>query len=214
MAALFSRFALIAGNSVRLGACSESILAAPQRRWKSKRAIPDVIEEEEEEEENQDQQAEEDPDVTRMKSSQTFENMRSCLLDQVLDYQRFKYFAEIAEISGDYSVARAFNDAAAGESRRATLTIDLFDGLGDPVTDMPFQDSVEALEAAIASQRGVLENLNTAAQTAREEGYEREAEHFEDFGLSAQRQLKLFEQILDSHLQELEQDNNGSDEDE
>jgi len=129
--------------------------------------------------------------------SKTANNLKEAFAGESQANRRYLYFAKQADIEGYPEVAGLFRDTAEGESGHAHGHLDFLKRVGDPATDMPFNDIAEMLASAVAGETLEYTDMYPAmAKTARDEGFPEIADWFETLAKAERFHAAKFQKAL------------------
>ena len=86
--------------------------------------------------------------MPNLAGSQTHQNLKDAFAVESQANRRYLYFAKIADVEGEPSVAGLFRDTAEGETGHAHGHLDYLKRVGDPATGLPIGDTEANLKAA------------------------------------------------------------------
>ena len=134
-----------------------------------------------------------------LKGTKTHDNLKAAFAGESQANRRYLYFAKIADVEGYPEVAGNFRETAEGETGHAHGHLDYLKKVGDPATDMPIGDTHLNLKSAVHGEtHEYTEMYPGMAKTAREEGFEENADWFEPLAKAEKSHAGRFEQLLDS----------------
>lgn len=145
---------------------------------------------------------------TEFKGSQTEKNLVIAYLAESSAYTRYTYYAAAAEKEQYFPIARVFNETAANEFRHSKVFFKFLQGgsVAVPVSADAGVIGTTAENLATAAHEEEVEGVElytNAARTAREEGFDEIAAHFEAIATIEANHRKRF-------LHYLDQVNNGT----
>ena len=79
-----------------------------------------------------------------LKGTKTHKNLKDAFAAESQANRRYLYFAKIADIEGQPDIGGLFRDTAEGETGHAHGHLDYLKPAGDPVTDQPIGNSLNA----------------------------------------------------------------------
>ena len=136
--------------------------------------------------------------MPELKDSKTAQNLKDAFAGESMANRRYLYFAKRADVEGYPDVAGLFRDTAEGETGHAHGHLDYLREVGDPATDMPFNDVEEMLASAVQGETHEYTDMYPGmAKTAREEGFEEIADWFETLAKAERSHAGRFQQALD-----------------
>jgi rubrerythrin len=137
--------------------------------------------------------------MATLKGTQTYDNLKRAFALEAEANRRYIYFARQADVEGYPEIAGLFRDTAEGETGHAHGHMDWLRSVADPVTDLPFGNTVKNLESAIAGETHECTNqYPRMAETARAEGLLEIAEWFETLAKAEKNHAARFKQGLKS----------------
>src|SRR5258706_8328855 len=137
--------------------------------------------------------------MAELKGSKTHANLKDAFAGESQANRRYLYFAKIADVEGQPDVAGLFRDTAEGETGHAHGHLDYLKKVGDPVTDLPIDDTSENLKAAIAGETHEYTDMYPGmARAARDEGFSEIADWFETLAKAERSHANRFQKALDS----------------
>lgn len=133
----------------------------------------------------------------RLTGSQTEANLRIAFSSEAQANRRYLYFAQKADIEGLADVAMVFRSTAEGETGHAHGHLEYLEQCGDPVTGLPFGDTVSNLRSAIAGETHEYADLYPGmAKVARDEGFDEIADWFETLAKAERSHANRFQKAL------------------
>ncbi len=133
-----------------------------------------------------------------LKGTKTEENLKAAFAGESQANRRYLYFAQKADVEGHNEAAAVFRFTAEGETGHAHGHLEFLEEAGDPVTGLPFGDTVSNLKAAIAGEVHEYTDMYPGmARTAREEGFEEVADWFETLAKAEKSHAGRFQKVLD-----------------
>ncbi len=118
--------------------------------------------------------------MAHLPGSKTHANLAAAFTRESEANRRFLWFAQRADVEGHPDAAALFRSIAEGETGHAHGHLEYLAEVGDPATGAPIGDTVQNLEAAIASEvRDATEMYPSFAETARDEGFDDIADWFD-----------------------------------
>jgi rubrerythrin len=137
--------------------------------------------------------------MAELKGTKTHSNLKDAFAGESQANRRYLYFAKAADIEGYPDVAGLFRDTAEGETGHAHGHMDYLKPCGDPATDLPFGDTVENLQSAIAGETHEYTDMYPGmAKVARQEGFAEIADWFETLAKAEKSHAGRFEKGLQS----------------
>ena len=134
-----------------------------------------------------------------LKGSKTEQNLKDAFSGESQANRRYLYFASKADIEGYNDVSAVFCSTAEGETGHAHGHLEYLEKCGDPATGLPFGDTKENLQTAIAGETYEYTDMYPGmAKTAREEGFEEVADWFETLAKAERSHANRFQKALDS----------------
>ncbi len=118
--------------------------------------------------------------MPHLAGSKTHENLVAAFAEESQANRRFLWFAQKADVEGYPDTAALFRSVAESETGHAHGLLEYLAEVGDPTSGAPIGDTMENLQAAIASE--IQDSTSTYpafAQTARDEGFGDIADWFE-----------------------------------
>ena len=132
-----------------------------------------------------------------LKGSLTEENLKAAFSSESQANRRYLYFAHKADIEGFSDVASVFRSTAEGETGHAHGHLEYLEATGDPVTGMPFGDTVSNLKSAIAGETFEYADMYPGmAKSARDEGFDEIADWFETLAKAERSHATRFAKAL------------------
>ena len=132
-----------------------------------------------------------------LKGSQTEANLKVAFSSEAQANRRYLYFAQKADIEGLADVAMVFRSTAEGETGHAHGHLEYLEQCGDPVTGLPFGDTVSNLRSAIAGETHEYADLYPGmAKVARDEGFDEIADWFETLAKAERSHANRFQKAL------------------
>jgi rubrerythrin len=129
--------------------------------------------------------------------SQTEANLKVAFSSEAQANRRYLYFAQKADIEGLADVAMVFRSTAEGETGHAHGHLEYLEQCGDPVTGLPFGDTVSNLRSAIAGETHEYADLYPGmAKVARDEGFDEIADWFETLAKAERSHANRFQKAL------------------
>jgi rubrerythrin len=133
-----------------------------------------------------------------LKGSKTAANLKTAFAGEAQANRRYMYFAARADAEGHSDIATVFRATAEGEAGHAQGFLEYIEAVGDPMTDLPFGDTIDNLRAAIESELYEARiKYPEMARSAREEGFEEIAAWFETLARAERAHIARFQKILD-----------------
>jgi len=115
--------------------------------------------------------------------------------------RRYLYFAQRADSDGFAEIASVFRSTAEGETGHAHGHLEYLEGGADPLTGLPFGDTIANLRAAIAGEEAdAVGNYPELARVARAEGHYEIAEWCESLAGAQRSHAERFRRALDRLL--------------
>jgi rubrerythrin len=134
-----------------------------------------------------------------LKGSKTEDNLKLAFASEAQANRRYLYFAQAADAEGRSEIAAVFRSTADGETGHAHGHLDYLQACGDPVTGLPFGDSLSNLKSAIQGETHEYADLYPGmARVAREEGFDEVADWFETLAKAERSHAHRFQKALDS----------------
>ena len=138
-------------------------------------------------------------DVMALKGSKTETNLKEAFAGESQANRRYLYFAAKADIEGYNDVSAVFRSTAEGETGHAHGHLEYLEECGDPATGLPFGETKENLETAIAGETyEYTEMYPGMAKTAREEDFDEIADWFETLAKAERSHASRFQKALDT----------------
>lgn len=132
-----------------------------------------------------------------LKGSQTEANLKVAFSSEAQANRRYLYFAQKADIEGLADVAMVFRSTAEGETGHAHGHLEYLEQCGDPVTGLPFGNTVNNLRSAIAGETHEYADLYPGmAKVARDEGFDEIADWFETLAKAERSHANRFQKAL------------------
>ena len=133
-----------------------------------------------------------------LKGTKTHDNLKAAFAGESQANRRYLYFAKVADVEGYPEVAGNFRQTAEGETGHAHGHLDYIKVVGDPATDLPINDTLQNLAAAVAGETHEYTDMYPGmAKTAREEGFGEIADWFETLAKAEKSHAGRFQQLLD-----------------
>ena len=137
--------------------------------------------------------------MSELKGSKTHDNLKAAFAGESQANRRYLYFAKVADVEGYPEIAGNFRETAEGETGHAHGHMDYLKPCGDPATDLPFDDTINNLESAVAGETHEYTDMYPGmAKTAREEGHDEIADWFETLGKAERSHANRFQKALDN----------------
>lgn len=137
-----------------------------------------------------------------LKGSKTEKNLKDAFSGESQANRRYLYFAAKADVEGYSDISAVFRSTAEGETGHAHGHLEYLEDCGDPATGLPFGDTEENLEAAIAGETyEYTEMYPGMAKTAREESFDEIADWFETLAKAERSHARRFQKALDTMKQ-------------
>ena len=136
-----------------------------------------------------------------VKGTKTEQALKDAFAGESKANRRYLYFANMADIEGAPEVANVFRNTAEGETGHAHGHMEylITGGAGDPETDLPAGNVVEALESAIAGETHEYTDMYPGmAKTARDEGFDEVADWFETLAKAERSHANRYQKQLDA----------------
>jgi rubrerythrin len=134
-----------------------------------------------------------------LKGSRTHENLKEAFAGESQANRRYTYFAKVADVEGFPEVASNFRETAEGETGHAHGHLDFLKAVGDPVTAMPFGETIMNIESAISGETYEYTDMYPGmAKVARKEGFKEIADWFETLAKAEKSHAGRFQQMLDT----------------
>ena len=140
-----------------------------------------------------------------VKGTKTEQALKDAFAGESKANRRYLYFANMADIEGAPEVANVFRNTAEGETGHAHGHMEylITGGAGDPETDLPAGNVVEALESAIAGETHEYTDMYPGmAKTARDEGFDEIADWFETLAKAERSHANKFTKTLEAYRAE------------
>ena len=140
-----------------------------------------------------------------VKGTKTEQALKDAFAGESKANRRYLYFANMADIEGAPEVANVFRNTAEGETGHAHGHMEylITGGAGDPETDLPAGNVVEALESAIAGETHEYTDMYPGmAKTARDEGFDEIADWFETLAKAERSHANKFTKTLEAYKAE------------
>jgi rubrerythrin len=136
-----------------------------------------------------------------LRGSRTEEFLVAAFARESQANRRFLYFAQRADSEGLPEIASVFRSTAEGETGHAHGHLEYLEAAADPLTGLPFGDTILNLRAAIAGEEAdAVANYPEMAQVARAEGFIQIAEWFESLAGAQLSHADRFRRALDRLL--------------
>jgi rubrerythrin len=90
--------------------------------------------------------------MAKLEGTKTHHNLKEAFAGESQANRRYLYFAKAADIEGYPEVSGLFRDTAEGETGHAHGHLDYLKAVGDPTTDMAYQDVEQMLASAVAGE--------------------------------------------------------------
>ena len=137
--------------------------------------------------------------MAQLKGTKTHENLKYAFAGESQANRRYLYFAKQADIEGYPEIAGLFRDTAEGETGHAHGHLDYLRKVGDPATDMPFDEVPAMLRSAVAGETHEYTDMYPGmAKTARQEGFSEIADWFETLAKAERSHAGKFQKALDT----------------
>src|SRR5690349_11601909 len=137
--------------------------------------------------------------MASLKGSKTEDNLKAASAGESQANRRYLYFAQKADVAGDYDVASVFRSTAEGETGHAHGHLEFLEVSGDPATGLPIGETAANLKAAIAGETHEYTDMYPGmARTAREEGFGEIADWFETLAKAEKSHAGRFQKALDT----------------
>ena len=122
--------------------------------------------------------------------SETHKNLLVAFAEESQSVQRYRWFAEQADVEGYPAIAAIFRSLVELETGHAHGLLEFLAEVGDPATGEPIGEAENNVASAIASELIEADSRYPEfAETAREEGFEAVAEWFESLAKAEQRNV-------------------------
>ena len=140
--------------------------------------------------------------MPNLKGTKTHHNLKDAFAGESQANRRYLYFAKIADVDGEPSVAGLFRDTAEGETGHAHGHLEFLEQSGDPATGLPIGPTRDNLKSAVAGETHEYTDMYPGmAKTAREEGFDEIADWFETLAKAershANRYTKALNELVD-----------------
>src|ERR1700739_570341 len=137
--------------------------------------------------------------MSQLKGSQTEENLKAAFAGESQANRRYLYFAAKADVEGQNDVAALFRSTAEGETGHAHGHMEYLEAVGDPATGLPFGNSRQNLQSAIAGETHEYTDMYPGmAKTARDEGFDEIADWFETLAKAEKSHARRFQKAPDT----------------
>jgi len=137
--------------------------------------------------------------MAQLKGTKTHENLKYAFAGESQANRRYLYFAKQADIEGYPEISGLFRDTAEGETGHAHGHLDYLRKVGDPATDMPFDEVPAMLRSAVAGETHEYTDMYPGmAKTARQEGFSEIADWFETLAKAERSHAGKFQKALDT----------------
>jgi len=137
--------------------------------------------------------------MAQLKGTKTHENLKYAFAGESQANRRYLYFAKQADIEGYPEIAGLFRDTAEGETGHAHGHLDYLRKVGDPATEMPFDEVPAMLRSAVAGETHEYTDMYPGmAKTARQEGFSEIADWFETLAKAERSHAGKFQKALDT----------------
>ncbi len=137
--------------------------------------------------------------MPNLAGTQTHQNLKDAFAGESQANRRYLYFAKIADVEGEPSVAGLFRDTAEGETGHAHGHLDYIKQVGDPATGLPIGDTAANLKASVAGETHEYTDMYPGmAKTARDEGFAEIADWFETLARAERSHAGRFQKALDT----------------
>jgi rubrerythrin len=135
--------------------------------------------------------------MSTLKGSRTENNLKQAFSSESQANRRYLYFAQKADVEGYSDVATVLRSTAEGETGHAHGHLEYLEQCGDPITGLPFGDTVNNLKSAIAGETHEYTDMYPGmAKTAREEGFDEIADWFETLAKAERSHANRFTRAL------------------
>jgi rubrerythrin len=136
--------------------------------------------------------------MPNLAGTKTHQNLKDAFAGESQANRRYLYFAKIADVEGEPSVAGLFRDTAEGETGHAHGHLDYLKQVGDPATGLPIGDTAANLKASVAGETHEYTDMYPGfARAAREEGFDEIADWFETLAKAEKSHAGRFQSLLD-----------------
>src|ERR1700709_1455113 len=130
-------------------------------------------------------------------SSKTLDNLKAAFAGESQANRRYLYFAQKADVEGYNDVAAVFRSTAEGETGHAHGHLEYLEESGDPASDLPIGPTDKNLAAAVAGETHEYTDMYPGmARTAREEGFDENADWFETLAKAERSHAGRFQKAL------------------
>jgi rubrerythrin len=137
--------------------------------------------------------------MAELKGTKTHENLKYAFAGESQANRRYLYFAKQADIEGYPEIAGLFRDTAEGETGHAHGHLNYLRKIGDPATEMPFDEVPAMLRSAVAGETHEYTDMYPGmAKTARQEGFSEIADWFETLAKAERSHAGKFQKALDT----------------
>ena len=136
--------------------------------------------------------------MAQLKGSKTEENLKYAFAGESQANRRYLYFAQKADVEGYNDVAAVFRSTAEGETGHAHGHLEFLEAVGDPATGLPIGPTGANLKAAVAGETHEYTDMYPGmARSAREEGFDANADWFETLAKAECSHACRFQRALD-----------------
>ena len=137
--------------------------------------------------------------MPQLKGSKTEQNLKEAFSGESQANRRYLYFAAKADVEGQNDVAALFRSTAEGETGHAHGHMEYLEAVGDPATGLPFGNSRQNLQSAIAGETHEYTDMYPGmAKAAREEGFDEIANWFETLAKAERSHANRYVKALDA----------------
>ncbi|PIZ64456.1 MAG: rubrerythrin [Candidatus Marinimicrobia bacterium CG_4_10_14_0_2_um_filter_48_9] len=137
--------------------------------------------------------------MANLKGSKTHQNLKDAFAGESQANRRYLYFAKAADIEGYPEIASNFRETAEGETGHAHGHLDYLKVVGDPVTDLPIDDTVDNLKSAVEGETYEYTDMYPGmAKVARTEGFAEIADWFEVLAKAEKSHANRFQTLLNT----------------
>jgi len=134
-----------------------------------------------------------------LKGTKTEDNLKAAFAAESQANRRYLYFAQKADVEGYGDVAAIFRSTAESETGHAHGHLEYLEGVGDPVTGLPFGPTHDNLRSAFVGETYEYSAMYPGmAKSAREEGFEDIADWFEILAKAERSHANRFSRALDA----------------
>ena len=135
--------------------------------------------------------------MPELKGTKTHQNLKDAFAGESQANRRYSYFARMADIEGYPVVAGNFRETAEGETGHALGHLDYLKQVGDPATNLPINDTAQALKSAVAGETHEYTDMYPGmAKSARDEGFSEIADWFETLAKAEKSHAGRFQALL------------------